>query len=194
MAKFSSSPANQLESDSRAMLRKNNKKIRYAVGSALSFFLSIAIVHASPVATDINLEKKLRKAPDLSPALDDVKYMRIAVLAGDQLPELEKRKNEVIRTYKKWTALKSSADAASSPAKLKETDDAALAYSQANLSFVSLQKEILVKSGIVTDDVVLSDLVNALNAVAPSAAGPKAARPPNHTPNKTRIETPGIPR
>lgn len=177
------------------MLRKhNNKKICYAVGSALSFFLSIAIVNATPVAADQNLEKKLRKAPDLSPALDDVKYMRIAVLAGDQLPELEKRKNEVIRTYKKWTALKSSADAAGNPARLKETDDAAQAYSQANLSFVSLQKEILVKSGIVTDDVVLSDLVNALNAVAPSAAGSKAPKQPNHTPNKTRTETPGMPR
>lgn len=177
------------------MLRKHNKKTCYIISGAVLFFLSIAIVTATPTAADQNSDKKLRKAPESSPALDDAKYMRVAVLAGDQLPELEKRKNEVVRTYKKWTALKSSADIASNPAKLKEADDAAQAYSQANLSFVSLQKEILVKSGIVTDDVVLSDVVNALNAVAPSAAGAKPHnKQPSHTPNKTRIETPGIPR
>lgn len=161
---------------------KNNA--RYIIIGCTLFFLSAAI--AESTATNHNLEKLIHKNADQSRALDAAKYNRVAVLAGEKLGELEKRRDEVANAYKKWAELKSSAEASGNPGKFKAVETAAQAYSQANLAFVNLQKEILVNSGIVSDDIVLSDVVNALNAAAPSAAGRQPPKPNNAAPNSSR--------
>lgn len=149
---------------------KNN--VRYATSGLSSLLLTVAIA-----AADHNLAQAAQKNTEQIHAIDTAKYNRVAVLAGERRAELEKRKVAVENAHKKWNELKTSTAGSNDPGKLKAVEAAAQAYSQANLAFVNLQKEILISSGIVSDGVVLSDVVNALNAVAPSAGGSPAAKP-----------------
>lgn len=143
-------------------------RLHYAIFGAVFLFLPVTIADTmtlSPAAGHITQEHT-----DRIPALDDAKYNRIAMLAGEEREALAKKRNHAIDTYKKWLKLQASVTASSPPSKHRLLKRAAEAYTLANLEFVNLQKEILVRNGLVSDDVVLSDVVNALNAAAPSAA------------------------
>lgn len=154
------------------MIIKNS--IHYTIGLIALLFTYVAI--AAPAATESNPEKITTKTADQIHAVDVAKFNRIAVFAGEKRAELEKRKLAVDNAYKKWAELQSSTETSNNPNKLKAIEAATQSYLQANLALVNLQKEILVKSGIVSDGVVLSDVVNALNAVTPSAAGSQSAK------------------
>lgn len=167
---------------------KNN--VRFLTRGLLSRFLFVAIVSAaiaSSIAATDHTEPAARKNTEQTQAVDPAKYNRVAVLAGESRAELDKRKLAVENSYKKWLELKSSPARASQP---KAVDAAYQKYLQANLDFVNLERDILVKSGIVSDGVVLSDVINALNAVMPSAAGPQPLKQNNHSPNPIRSGEP----
>lgn len=98
-----------------------------------------------------SLEKAILENAEKQRQAGAEKYTRIAALAGDKKDELEKRRNEVTRTYQKWHDLKSAMTAFPNKAKadnFKAIEEAAQAYAEAKKAFIELQKTILARAHV----------------------------------------------
>ena len=147
---------------------------------ALSLFSSAAIAGTSVSEQDSNriasgtsqslmLEKMIQKNTEQKFAAETNKYSQISTLAGDRQNELAKRKLEVATAYKAWQDSKFAVEQSRNPDSdsFRAVNMAAEAYSQANRSFIELQKDILARNG------ASADLIVAFNAAPPTAAGSK---------------------
>lgn len=110
-----------------------------------------ALTAGNGLAKHQNLEKTILENVEKQRQADAEKYTRIATLAGDKKDELEKRRNEVSRTYQIWHDLKSAMTTSSNKANagsFKAVEVAAQAYSEANKAFIGLQKTILARANV----------------------------------------------
>lgn len=110
-----------------------------------------ALTAGNGLAKHQSLEKTILENVEKQRQADAEKYTRIATLAGDKKDELEKRRNEVNRTYQIWHDLKSATTASSNRANadsFKAVEVAAQTYSEANKAFIDLQKTILARANV----------------------------------------------
>lgn len=179
---------------------KIENNVLFATAGFLSLFSSVAIAGIS--STEHN-SKNGNVAPEMSHVLalekaiqanaeqklaaetkaEAKKFTQVVALAGGRQDEVEKRKNEVINTYKTWHELKSTVGVSRSANAndFKAVEVAAQAYSQANKAFLELQKDILAKNGVPSGsvDVLIAknaipfDVIDAINAAPATAAGLK---------------------
>lgn len=144
----------------------NKQMTVIAVASLLALFSSAA--SAGALASERDLEKMIQDNAAQKQAADNMKYSKVAALAGSKRDALSAKNNEVISTYNKWRELKAAAEASNSDAAKFKAIEAGAKHAQANQAFIAMQKDILVK---MTDNVSVAEAINALNATAPSAAG-----------------------
>lgn len=148
----------------------------------LSSFSSVAIA-AAETPNAQTLEKAIQANTEKRIATETKKYTQIVAIAGGRQDAVEKAKNEVISTYKKWHELKSSVEASRSAnaSDFKAIEAAAKLHAQANKTFVDLQKDILAKNGVAFDstsalvasNAAMIDVAGSFNTAPPTAAGSK---------------------
>lgn len=130
--------------------------------------LSSSAAFAGALAGERALEKKIQDNIAQKQAADNMKYNKVAALAGGKRDALSAKNNEVISTYNKWRELKAAAESSNSDAAKFKAVEAGAKHAQTNQEFIAMQKDILVK---MSDSVSVAEMINALNATAPSAAG-----------------------
>lgn len=170
-----------------------NRNYAFFAFAGLSLFLSSAAIAdssgqkinvAAPQASQTQaLEKLIQENTEKKRQADTSKYAQITAVAGSRKSELAKKRNEVNEAYNKWLELKSAAESArnTGTSHFKVVENAAEAYSKANQEFIALQKDILAKNGVASDDlnarvvvnIIPSDAIDSVNTAPATAAGKK---------------------
>jgi hypothetical protein len=148
---------------------KNGKNIIFVAASTGFLSMMSFTAMASPSTTE-TFEKLMQAKAEQKRSAEEAKYNRIVTLAGSRQDDLTARKNEVTSAYKQWHDLKYVVVSHYPNLQdFKNIEIAAKTYSQANKSFVDLQKSILAQNSGSLDAVA----INSLLATSPTAAGMK---------------------
>lgn len=144
----------------------NAKSTVTALAGLLTLGSSVAM--AGSLASESDLENKIKQTVEQQRAADSSKYSKVVALAGDKQGELANKNEAVTTAYNKWRELKAKAETSKDDSVKYDAVQAGEQYAQANQEFIDMQKDILVNT---SDSVNLVAAINALNETAPSAAG-----------------------
>lgn len=144
----------------------NTKSTVTALAGLLTLGSSVAM--AGSLASESDLENKIKQTVEQQRAADSSKYSKVVALAGDKQGELANKNEAVTTAYNKWRELKAKAETSNDDSVKYEAVQAGEQFAQANQEFINMQKDILVNT---SDSVNLVAAINALNETAPSAAG-----------------------